>query len=129
MDEVNQQPSPSKPQHRFKPVGQQQGDSQGASPASYVMADGTKVMRLDDINKMLHSLEKLDQKALKYVVNLISNLFADFKLASTETLSESSKHVQQLRRVRGFCLFCRRYNFDRGFSFQVFSPHVIWGLG
>jgi hypothetical protein len=62
MDKVTQQPTQSKPQHRFKPVGQAGGDTQGASPAAYVMVDGTRVMRLDNIEKMLDTVEKVDNK-------------------------------------------------------------------
>lgn len=63
MDKVNQQPAPSKPQHRLRAGDDQGGASQGASPASLRMADGTTVMRLDNINEMLNSLDNLDKKA------------------------------------------------------------------
>jgi hypothetical protein len=63
MDKVKQEPSLSKPEHRLRSGDDQSGASQGASPASLVMADGTTVMRLDNIDEMLQSLEKLDKKA------------------------------------------------------------------
>lgn len=63
MDKTSQTQPSSKPQHRPKAVENAAGGGQGASPNSYTMADGTAVMRLDDINSFLEGVEKLEKKA------------------------------------------------------------------
>jgi len=62
MDKITQTQVPSNAQHRPKAIANASGASQGASPTSFKMADGTCVMRLDNINSFLDNVQKLDEK-------------------------------------------------------------------